>query len=88
MPWGDEELYRASRAVSRNIVVSGRRTSMRLDSSLWFVLEEIARREGRTVQDLCTQADQRRGEMSLTAAVRAALVDYLWSALRAEEGQK
>ncbi len=85
MPWGDEELYRTSRGMSRNIVVSGRRTSMRLDSSLWVVLEEIARREGRTIQDLCTQVDKRRGAMSLTAAVRAGLVDYLWSALREVE---
>ena len=88
MPWGDEELYRTSRGMSRNIVVSGRRTSMRLDSSLWMVLEEMARREGCTIQDLCTQVDQRRGAMSLTAAVRAGLVDYLWSALRVEEDKK
>lgn len=53
-----------------------------------MVPEEIARREGRTMQDLCTQVDQRQGAMSLTAAVRAGLVDYLWSALRAEEGKK
>ncbi len=88
MPWGEEELYRTSRGMSRNIVVSGRRTSMRLDSSLWMVLEEIAKREGRTIQDLCTQVDERRGSMSLTAGVRAGLVDYLWSALREAEGKK
>ena len=88
MPWGDEELYRTSRGMSRNIVVSGRRTSMRLDSSLWLVLEEIARREGRSIPELCTQVDERRGEMSLTAGVRAGLVDYLWSALRAAEGKE
>jgi predicted DNA-binding ribbon-helix-helix protein len=49
---------------------------MRLESSLWEALEEIARREGGSVNDLCGRIDSRRGEMSLTGAVRAALVSY------------
>jgi predicted DNA-binding ribbon-helix-helix protein len=76
MTWGSEELFRTSRQVSRNVVVSGRRTSMRLESSLWEALEEIARREGGSVNDLCGRIDARRGDMSLTGAVRAALVSY------------
>jgi len=76
MTWGNEELFKTSRQVSRNVVVSGRRTSMRLESSLWDALEEIARREGGSVNELCGRIDSRRGEMSLTGAVRAALVSY------------
>ena len=76
MTWGNEELFRTSRQVSRNVVVSGRRTSMRLESSLWDALEEIARREGGSVNELCGRIDSRRGDMSLTGAVRAALVSY------------
>jgi predicted DNA-binding ribbon-helix-helix protein len=49
---------------------------MRLESSLWEALEEIARREGGSVNDLCGRIDARRGDMSLTGAVRAALVSY------------
>lgn len=49
---------------------------MRLESSLWDALEEIARREGGSVNELCGRIDSRRGEMSLTGAVRAALVSY------------
>lgn len=49
---------------------------MRLESSLWDALEEIARREGGSVNELCGRIDSRRGGMSLTGAVRAALVCY------------
>ncbi|HUT47975.1 MAG TPA: ribbon-helix-helix domain-containing protein [Alphaproteobacteria bacterium] len=76
MTWGNEELFKTSRQVSRNVVVSGRRTSMRLESSLWDALEEIAQREGGSVNELCGRIDARRGDMSLTGAVRAALVCY------------
>jgi len=76
MTWGNEEFFQSSRQVSRNVVVSGRRTSMRLESSLWEALEEIARLEGGSVNDLCCRIDAHRGTMSLTGAVRAALVNY------------
>jgi predicted DNA-binding ribbon-helix-helix protein len=76
MTWGNEEQFRTSRQVSRNVVVSGRRTSMRLESVLWEALEEIARREACSVNDLCNRIDARRGRMSLTGAVRVALVRY------------
>ena len=88
MAWGSDDLFRSSRRLSRNVVVSGRRTSMRLESSLWAALEEIARREGGTVHDLCTLVDMRRGEMSLTAAVRAGLVHYFWNKLKLSEGSE
>ena len=85
MTWGNEELFRTSRQVSRNVVVSGRRTSMRLESSLWDALEEIAQREGGSVNELCGRIDSRRGDMSLTGAVRAAMVCYYRHMLDAVE---
>ena len=85
MTWGNEELFRTSRQVSRNVVVSGRRTSMRLESSLWDALEEIVQREGGSVNELCGRIDSRRGDMSLTGAVRAALVCYYRNMLEAVE---
>jgi len=88
MTWGSEELFRTSRQVSRNVVVSGRRTSMRLESSLWDALEEIARREGGNVNELCGRIDSRRGDMSLTGAVRAALVSYYREMLETAETHK
>ena len=81
MVWAREQLFQGNRRQSRNVYVSGRRTSMRLEAGLWEALEEIGRREGRTIHDLCTDVDGVRGDLSLTAAVRAAVVDYFWGAL-------
>jgi len=61
---------------------------MRLESSLWDALEEIARREGGNVNELCGRIDSRRGDMSLTGAVRAALVSYYREMLETAETHK
>jgi len=76
MPWGDTSATDLVRYVSRNVVVSGRRTSMRLEANLWDALGEIAHRERCSVNDLCSRVDARRGKMGLTTAVRASLVQY------------
>jgi len=76
MPWGDTNATDLIHYVSRNVVVSGRRTSMRLEANLWDALGEIAHRERCSVNELCSRVDARRGRMSLTAAVRASLVQY------------
>jgi predicted DNA-binding ribbon-helix-helix protein len=88
MTWGTDALFGAHRLISKNITVAGRRTSMRLESRFWDALDEIARREHRTIHELCTTIDERRGRLSLTAAVRAAVVDYLWAALTSCEARR
>ncbi|MDQ2103169.1 ribbon-helix-helix domain-containing protein [Azospirillum isscasi] len=72
-----------------NIMIAGRRTSMRLEPTMWDALEDIARREGLTVNGLCTQIKdrleeqiRRRGptgdnsEVTLTSAVRVFIAAY------------
>lgn len=61
---------------SRNIVVSGHRTSMRLETEFWSALEEICRRESMTVNQICTQVARNRGKASLTAAMRVFVITY------------
>ncbi|MHA1112944.1 MAG: ribbon-helix-helix domain-containing protein [Alphaproteobacteria bacterium] len=65
-----------STLVNRNVTVSGRRTSMRLEPELWDALAEIAGHEGRTINEICTQVDRRRRESTLTAAIRVFIVAY------------
>ncbi|MCE2509847.1 MAG: ribbon-helix-helix domain-containing protein [Alphaproteobacteria bacterium] len=65
-----------STLINRNVTVAGHRTSMRLEPSMWEALEEICRRERRTVHDVCTEVDARRHESTLTAALRAFIVIY------------
>lgn len=61
---------------SRNIVVKGHRTSMRLEPAMWRALEEICRRQSRSVNELCSMIEDRRSQSSLTSAVRVFLVTY------------
>lgn len=66
--------------VSRNVMVSGRRTSIRLEPEMWKGYREICRREGRTIHDICSMVDQRRQGSSLTAALRVFILLYFRAA--------
>ena len=72
--------HRTTTLVSRNVSVSARRTSLRLEPSMWDALAEIARRENMTIHQLCTQVDVRRHESSLTAAIRVFTLSYFRAA--------
>ncbi len=61
---------------SRNIVVNGHRTSMRLEPAFWQALEEICEREKRTVNQICNEVSRTRGHASLTAAMRVFVITY------------
>jgi len=61
----------------RNIVVSGRRTSVRLEPEMWDGLGEICRRERSTVHHVCTMVSiQKLEATSLTAAIRVFVMRY------------
>lgn len=75
-----------SRLVNRNVTVSGHRTSMRLEPELWDALAEIAAREGRTVNEICTEVDGRRRESTLTGAIRVFIVTYFRAWAQQSEG--
>jgi predicted DNA-binding ribbon-helix-helix protein len=61
---------------SRNIVVAGRRTSMRLEPDMWRALADIAEREERSLHELCTMVHRLRRRSSLTSAVRVFILSY------------
>lgn len=65
---------------SRNIMVVGRRTSMRLEAVMWEALEDICQRENFSVNTLCTMIDRTRKGGSLTAAIRVYLLGYFRAA--------
>lgn len=55
-----------------NIRIHGRRTSIRMEPELWSILEEIARRRGASIHQLCSQvASERQHGQTLTSAVRS-----------------
>ncbi len=63
--------------ISKNILIEGRRTSVRLEPEMWQSLKEIAAREKATIHDLCTLVYLcKRTSSTLTAAIRVFLMLY------------
>jgi predicted DNA-binding ribbon-helix-helix protein len=55
----------------RSVIIDGRRTSLRLEGTIWLGLDEIAREHGRSIDELVTVIDQGRAkDRSLASAVR------------------
>ncbi|MGB9152721.1 MAG: ribbon-helix-helix domain-containing protein [Alphaproteobacteria bacterium] len=82
----DQEPHVRSTLVSRNIVVSGHRTSVRLEPEMWDGLREICRRERSNLHQICTSVSlQKIDESSLTASIRVFVMRYYRNAAT-EEG--
>ena len=62
--------------INQNIRVGGHRTSIRLEPEFWTALSDVARREGISIEELCTEIDRGTGKLSRTAAVRVFLTTY------------
>lgn len=61
-----------SSLVSRNVVVAGHRTSVRLELELWEALAAICKRERLALNELCTRVDRlRRASIARALAGRA-----------------
>lgn len=76
----------SSSLVSRNISVSGRRTSIRLEPEMWQALKDIARRESCSLHIVCSLvARRKRANSTLTAAIRVFIMLY-FRAAATEEG--
>ncbi len=72
--------------LSKNITVSGRRTSIRLEPEMWMAIREIAMREKCSIHDICSLVTIRKNAAtSLTAAIRSFLMLY-FRAASTEEG--
>lgn len=67
---------------TRNVVIGGRRTTVRLEASVWSALDEICVNERMTRHDLCTRIEASRGRANRAQAIRAAVVSYYREALK------
>lgn len=74
------------RPICRNVVVAGRRTSIRMEPLMWTSVDDICTREALTLHELCTRLDGMRGGNGLTAALRLFIVGYYrtWAAAEGE----
>ena len=62
--------------ICRNVTVSGRRTSIRMEQVMWNSLADICRTEERMLNELITMIDEKRAESNLTAAIRVFIICY------------
>jgi len=69
-----------ARLTVRNVVVDGRRTSVRLEADMWQALCDIAQCHGMRVNEICSLVARRRAHSSLTAALRAFALRYFRNA--------
>ncbi|MBI1777271.1 MAG: ribbon-helix-helix domain-containing protein [Proteobacteria bacterium] len=60
----------------RNVWVTGRRTSVSLETAVWDALVEICEREGHGMDALCSMVDQRRQRASLASSLRIFVLGY------------
>lgn len=60
----------------KNVIVNGRRTSMRLDKETWQALSDICKREGVALYKLCSLIDLSKGGSGLSSATRLFVLTY------------
>jgi predicted DNA-binding ribbon-helix-helix protein len=89
MTKGDGRHFRSAKRStlrSRNVMVMGRRTSVRLEPAMWSALREIARHERCRIHDLCSLIERHKNpDTSLTAGIRVFLMLY-YRAAATDEG--
>lgn len=74
-----------STLISHNVMVDGRRTSVRLEKEMWMAFKDIAKNEKCTIHELCTAVAQRKKpDTSLTAAIRVFIMAYFQAAATQE----
>lgn len=71
--------------ICKNVIVNGRRTSMRLDRETWASLNDICAREHLTIHELCSRIDFARGKSGLSSATRLFVLTYFRYALNKYE---
>lgn len=66
--------------IARTVHCGRRRVRLNLETAVWDGLADIARREQMTMEDLCTEVDQRRGTAPLASALRVLVLHYFKAA--------
>ena len=66
----------------KNVIVNGRRTSMRLDREICQSLSDICNREDINLNELCSKIDSVRGKAGLSCSVRLFVLVYVKNLLK------
>jgi len=66
----------SAKVVKRSVRIAGHMTSVSLEEPFWTLLQDVAKAEKRSMADLITDIDTRRGT-NLSSALRLYVLDFL-----------
>lgn len=70
-----------AKLLTRNVVIDGKRTTIRLESAIWDAVDDLCVREEISRHDLCSRVEARRDGLNRAQAIRAVVVNYFRLAL-------
>jgi predicted DNA-binding ribbon-helix-helix protein len=65
-----------ARPVKRSVTVAGHRTSVSLERAFWDGLQAIAAAHGRSLNQIVTEIDRRRGAAGLSSSLRVFVLNH------------
>lgn len=72
-----------ARPVKHSLTLRGHRTSVSLEAPFWAAFREIARAEGKGLNELATEIDEARGvSAGLASAIRVYVLDHYRTATK------
>ena len=73
----------SGRPVKRSLTLQGHRTSVSLEDDFWNAFREIARADGKAINELASEIDATRGtEVGLASAIRVFVLRRLQAEAR------
>lgn len=70
-----------AKLLTRNVVIDGKRTTIRLESAIWDAVEDLCARENISRHDLCSRVEAGRDGLNRAQAIRAVVMNYFRFAL-------
>lgn len=71
-----------AKLLTRNVVIDGKRTTIRLESAIWDAVDDLCSRERISRHDLCSRVEAGRQGLNRAQAIRAVVVNYFRFALQ------
>tara|TARA_B100001179_G_scaffold229203_1_gene214520 strand:- start:1131 stop:1355 length:225 start_codon:yes stop_codon:yes gene_type:complete len=65
--------------IKRSVTLHGHRTSITMEEIFWIQLQKIAKSEGKSINKVIALIDEKRGENSLSSALRIYILEKLLS---------
>ena len=65
----------SGRPVKHSLTLNGHRTSVSLEAAFWDAFRALAAAEGKALNQLAAEVDERRGDVGLASAIRVHVLE-------------